>query len=381
MKIAYLLHNKCIDGSCISWMNLVQSLSQKGCKIVVICPPELENNPIFTNFIKKYSINAWYAFIYLGLLCKQKTRSSWKWYIKYIGALRHKLKSLIQIIKILKKERPAIIHTNVGIIHEGFWAARIMHIPHVWHLREYQDIDWGYYIYPTKRLFCKLLQHSHVVAISNSVKLYFKLNDQPKAHTIYNGVCNNKSVLDIKKNKEAYFLSACTIAENKGIKDIILAFAKFYKSHAEYKLYIVGDDNNYYAQQLKQLVNDLSLPSHIIFMGYKLKNEVYEYMQSAKALIVASYHEAFGRMTAEAAFNRTIAIGRNTGGTKEILDAIGGVSFDGDYHNLAEKMNSVHNLSEEEYNIIAETAQKIACEKYSIENNTKQILNLYNNLI
>ena len=160
MKIVYILHNKTIDGSFISWMNLAQSLSQKGCEIVVICPPELENNPIFTNYIKAYHINVYYAFIYLSFVGRKATRNIWIWYKKYVGALKHKFQSLIQIIRILKKEHPSIVHTNVGIIHEGYWAAKIMNIPHVWHLREYQDLDWGYWIYPTKKQFCRLLRRT-----------------------------------------------------------------------------------------------------------------------------------------------------------------------------------------------------------------------------
>ena len=74
-------------------------------------------------------------------------------------------------------------------------------------------------------------------------------------------------------------------------------------------------------------------------------------------------------------------LARNTGGTKEILDTLGGVPFDGDYNNLAEKMEYVHNMSEDKYNRIISNAQQIAQEKYSIERNIAQIINLYNGLI
>ena len=380
MKIAYVLHNKTIDGSFISWMNLVQSLSQKGCEIVVICPPELENNPVFTNFIKAYHINVHYAFIYLSFVGRKATKNNWIWYKKYAGALKNKFKSLIQFIQILKKERPSLVHTNVGIIHEGYWAAKIMNIPHVWHLREYQDLDWGYWIYPTKKQFCRLLRRTNVITISNSVKSYFDLDTYKSAHTIYNGICHEHETVFVE-HKEKYFLSACTICENKGVKDIIHAFTIFHKNHPEYRLYIIGDDRDVYADELKRLVNDNDMSQHIIFTGYKIKEDVYKYMQSATALVVASHNEAFGRMTAEAAFNGTIPIARNTGGTKEILDTLGGVPFNGDYNNLAEKMEYVHNMSEEEYKRHIYHAQKIAQEKYSIENNIGQIINLYNSLI
>lgn len=100
-------------------------------------------------------------------------------------------------------------------------------------------------------------------------------------------------------------------------------------------------------------------------------------MRRAKAVIVASYNEGFGRMTAEAAFNGTLVIGRNTAGTKEILDVVGGFPFDGDYIVIAEQMNAVHNLSKEEYNRLAQKAQELAVQQYSTEKNIEKITKLY----
>jgi glycosyltransferase involved in cell wall biosynthesis len=327
------------------------------------------------NFFKTYSMPIYYSFV-----GQDSFKNKFRWYYKFVKSIVPKTRFLLRLLKVIRQEKPDIIHTNVGIIHEGFWSARIMNIPHIWHLREYQDMDWGYWIYPTKRIFSKLLRKTNVITISNSVKMYFNLATYNFAYTIYNGICHRNEISFISK-KDNYFLSASSLCENKGIKEIILAFTKFCLNHPEYKLYIVGDDQNAYAKELKHLVNDKGMSQHIIFSGYKQKDEVYKYMQSAKALVVASYNEAFGRMTAEAAFKGTLPIARNTAGTKEILDTIGGIPFEGDYHDLARKMEFVHSMSVEEYNKIVLNAQQIAQEKYSIESNVDEIQVLYNNLI
>ena len=176
-------------------------------------------------------------------------------------------------------------------------------------------------------------------------------------------------------------LVACTIAPNKGIRDIILGFSEFSKQHSTYKLYLAGYDNSNYAYEMKELVRKLNLVNRVIFLGFQPKERGRFLMQKAKALIVASYVEGFGLMTAEAAFNGTIVIGRNTGGTKEILDAIGGIRFDGDHHVLSSMMELVHNMTITDYQSITEKAQRIAMNKYSIENNVRQIKKLYTILI
>jgi glycosyltransferase involved in cell wall biosynthesis len=225
-----------------------------------------------------------------------------------------------------------------------------------------------------------LLRQTNVVSITKDILEYFNLEKSSKAQVIYNGICSAEDKAEITE-KENYFVSACTIAPNKGIQDAITAFEEFYKTHDEYRFYILGNDQSEYAENLKTYVQQKGLSDVIIFKGYQNKEQVYQFMQKAKALVVASYNEGFGRMTAEAAFNGTLVIGRNTAGTKEILDMVGGFPFDGDYIVIAEQMNTVHNLSKEEYNRLAQKAQELAVQQYSTEKNIEKIIDLYCNLI
>ena len=99
-------------------------------------------------------------------------------------------------------------------------------------------------------------------------------------------------------------------------------------------------------------------------------------MKKAKALIVGSYNEGFGRMTAEAAFAGCLVIGRNSGGTKEILKKTGGYTFvnnDG----LINAMKDIELLSDEEYIKKAKHAQKVAQQLYSTEQNVDSIYSFY----
>ena len=103
-------------------------------------------------------------------------------------------------------------------------------------------------------------------------------------------------------------------------------------------------------------------------------------MSHAKALIVASRFEGFGRMTAEAAFMGCLVIGRNTGGTKEIIDKTGGFLFFF-FEELAEEMESLSSIEDSTYLALAQKAKSVAKQAYSTENNAAQILSIYKKLL
>ena len=64
-------------------------------------------------------------------------------------------------------ENPDIIHTNTGVIHEGLKVAKRLKIPHVWHLREYQDKDFNWEAFP---LFFCILPNVEKILCDNNYK-------------------------------------------------------------------------------------------------------------------------------------------------------------------------------------------------------------------
>lgn len=93
----------------------------------------------------------------------------------------------------------------------------------------------------------------------------------------------------------------------------------------------------------------------MIFEGFQ--TNVKSYMTKAKTLIVASPAEGFGRMTAEACFDGCLVIGKNSCGTKEILEQTGGFLYNTQQELIA-KMENVASISDEEYKEKALQAQK-----------------------
>ncbi len=374
MKILYILHTTSMDGSSISFLNMVKTLKvQYGVEPYVIHPPETEMGDL-TIELKRMDIQCFAVPIFCSWF---DGKLSWtkRMYV-FLRSLRVKYKGLKLTHKIAHRLHVDMIHTNVGVVHEGFWAAKLLKIPHVWHLREYQDLDALHRFYPCKSFFLKLLKHSYTVCITHDIQRHFKLADELKSRVIYNPISSNNKEFQVVLPKEKYFLIANRINDDKRIEDALYAFAIFFEKHPDYKLLIAGQaSSKAYYEYLLKIVAKLNIKESVEFIGYV--RDVFRLMRSAKALLVTSRFEGFGRMTAEANMCGCLVIGRNTGGTSEILNlTLGGWLFN-NVDDLVEKMEHVASLIDNEYLSLSHHAQAIAFQKFSTERHANKINCLY----
>lgn len=243
------------------------------------------------------------------------------------------LRNLFKIVKgeqNLKKficnYRPDIIYTNTGIIHSGFNISKRINIPHIWHIREFQDLDFNMKILGGKKnLISKFHSTNNFnIAITQTIYDHFSLNDK-NSTIIYDGV-RARTVFSLNK-KQKYFLYIGNITPNKGFSFLLEAFNLFNKTNKDFRLIVLGRFNNSsYQNKIKEYIEKNSLNDFIIFKGFLINVE--PYIREAKAVIMPSFFEALGRTTIESMFYSTLVIGRNTAGTKEQFD--NGVKYSGD---------------------------------------------------
>lgn len=374
MRILYIIHSTIEGGATMSFLTLIKGMVALNITPYIIIPKKERISALFLDEINRLGINYYKAYLCQSVLVSPKKLQDYPkyWLKKYTMPTRqwYSQKHLTLLIKNIK---PDIIHTNTGILHDGFEVARKLNIPHVWHLREYQDLDFKLNIYPSFDSFCQKLKHSYVITITKGIMMHFNLQNYNKAYTIYNGVFSQKDYY-YNPNKSNYFLCASRISPEKGIDQVIKAFSILKQKENHYKLLIAGSGDNKYINKLKILTQQLKCEKDIIFLGFI--NDIKSYMLKAKALIVASHNEGFGRMTAEACFCGCIVIGRNTAGTQEILNETGGFLFN-NINELSNAMNAVIHLPIKEYEFIAHLAQNKAIKLYSIENYIDQVYNIY----
>ncbi|CAM2978959.1 glycosyltransferase family 4 protein [Shewanella loihica] len=291
--------------------------------------------------------------------------------------------AMVKFFKICKRFKPDIVHTNVGPCSLGYFVATYLGIKHVWHVREYQDLDFGMSFFPNRKAFLKRLKRSDaVICITNSIAAHFHLTDNENLAVINDGVISDEKEIDIIQ-KENYFLFAGRLEAAKGIEEAIESFFEFCETDSSgISFYVAGDGNFNYLKKLKEKVSKSNFSNRVRFLGFR--DDIFALMRMAKALVVASRCEGFGLITAEAMYQGTLVIGRDTGGTSEILKDSKGIHYGFLFNSIDELtklMHEVVDLSPDEYTKMARSAQRRTLDKYTINRNFREISDVYNTLM
>ena len=217
MKILFVLHNTGMEGSLLSFLTLARDLKKmQDVDICTIIPPHLAEDASFCKQADEIGFRVKISPISMSFSSTDWNFKLRDWFRFYKNLLRDKYRSFREIYKIAKSEQPDIIHTNSGAVHEGFWVAKVLKIPHVWHLREYQDLDFHFRVFPSMALFRYELRHSYVITITEDIRKHFKLNNTNKYRAIYNGIYYERQAVLIT-TKEHYFLCASRLTREKDI--------------------------------------------------------------------------------------------------------------------------------------------------------------------
>ncbi len=308
--------------------------------------------------------------------------------------------------------KPDIVHTNVGPLDFAAEVCRLRGIPHVWHLREYQNIDskkkiYPFKFYPSPEKFMELIHGdwNHCIAISAGIFSHFNLRLRDRV--IYDGVFDEGDIISddqklikpaekIEVNaEEKYFLYAAQIEKNKGFDILARAFKKFIAENEGWKLVVAGQPRKFYAFRWK-LFCRLNLPKGSVkFLGHC--NRVAELMRGAAATVVTSRYEGFGLTTAEAMLQGCTVIGRDTTGIKEQFDnglmQTGreiGIRFGTDTtlknsklaEELAEKLSKVaKGLGSKELDAMHAAARKVVVDNYGARRCARQVEEYYKEIL
>lgn len=387
MKVLYITHTTSLtDGSTKSFLNLIEGLQIKGIIPLVVCP----NKEGLYKYLQHKNIDVVYVKYRFNMFPTYKSLKDFLLFIpRILATLVFNILALFTLyFKVLKDVKPDIIHTNVSVINIGYYISRIFKIKHVWHIREYQDVDFGIKTIPSKSQFSDMLNrhNDNCICITADIKKSFNLEGS-NTHVIYNGIKSSKDLI-FDSQKENYFLFTGRVEKAKGLYHVVKAYISFIENNnaTPCKLQIAGKivDPEYYTKIIS-LIKAHSAMESIVFLG-EVENVDY-LMQKAKALIVGSLCEGFGRITSEAMFNGCLVIGNNTGGTKEQFDnglISSGKEIGLRYHNEAELTQELTNIFKngiQSYYPMILRSQRVVSELYSTQSNISHVYRLYLNVL
>lgn len=376
LKILYLPYKAHLYGDNLSLLGSLSILKNEA--DIMVCVTE---EGLFTNKLKEMNIPYRVVSGVMApyILFNYKHYTLRNYIAREIHHIIDSVRTFFQLRAVIRSYQPDIIHTNNSNIYSGAVMAKHFGIPHVWHIREYMDLDHDAQ-WPRKRFFDRNRKWSHCIAITRGLFDHYRMDEKKDAH-IYNGICSATDTPRFQAEKQNYFLYIGRVVPTKGVEDMIEAFITFCQTHpdCQYRLKIAGDGETAYINKLKEKLQTAGVLNLVDFLGFQA--EVFPLLQVAKALIVPSYFEAMGRITIEAMLAGCYVIGRNTAGTKELLDnEQTGLRFE-TKEELVQCLRSVIQADEDHLQAELERVQKHAIVEYSTEHNAKQILRFYHKIL
>ena len=317
IKVLYISHSSDLFGAEQSLLSLLQYLNRDRYEPLVVFPTKGE-------LVNK--VNA------LGIQTVIVPSLWWignKSYPRLILNLLTELISAVLIVRLIRKYRIDIVHTNSIVKINGALAAKVCRVPHIWHIREILKGSPLRSVLGLRNLFGIVHRlSSKVIGNSNAVKnqISEEWRDK-KVIVIYNGidpVLYSKQDEGMKLKKELlidhrYRLIGVigNISPHKGQQDVIEAYVKIKEKMDKVKLLMIGKGKRSYVNDLKKLVKKNHIDDSVIFTGFR--TDIPEILQEIDLVVTASWTESFGRVTLEAMATGKPVVATNTGASPEIV--------------------------------------------------------------
>ena len=311
--------------------------------------------------------------------------------------------TLFRLLHVLRRERPALIHTHgKGPGLYGRFIGKILNIPvvHTFHGFHYETL-------PTLTRWLHLLvdnllsiitdQHIFVSMGEEKRAQVIKFLDKKNSTVIHNGVdyeyiqdldIDRKTILksiDCEDWEQDKILGTTSrLSPEKGILDLLSGFSQVIQSEPNLKLMIVGgypEEHKGYYLKAKTLIEREHLTEHVRILGYR--QDALEILKCMDFYISPSLSEGLPISLLEAFAAGVPAIATEIPGNKDVLSssAFGVLSDPGSPKSIAQGIRKMLALSEQERNIITRNAFNRVKDSFSVDTMAYETFRLYRQVL
>lgn len=274
-----------------------------------------------------------------------------------------------------------VVYINDTTNTVGYYIAKQLKIPFVWHFRGYHESIRKYMV---KDGQFREDSSGMSIAISNAMKEYmvkYRKMSSDRLTVIHNGVTNAGVRIaqpwEYSLTDGLHCVQCGHLSEAKGQTESIAALAILKKrGYEDIYLHLAGSPQVAhgvsYKDKLQEMITKYDLDSQVVFEG-EIQN-MGELRQRMQIELMCSVAEPFGRVTVEGMQAGLVVIGCDTGATPEIItDNVDGLIYHrGKVDELADKIESVyknHKLA----NRLSAAALKTTEQKFTMQDNVRQI--------
>jgi len=180
----------------------------------------------------------------------------------------------------------------------------------------------------------------------------------------------------VVKKKDILYLGR--IHPKKGVENLISAFNLVnIRDLGEHRLLIVGDGDVDYLRDLRSLAKSTDRGAEIYFLGHMEGLEKQCIYQNAKVMVLPSYSENFGNVVVESLSYATPVIASSLTPWAELEKAGCGRWVENDPNSLANAIESILSLNQDEYISMSIAAHNFARDSYDISKNGEKLERLF----
>ena len=367
LRVLYIIpENHGIGGSTLSLLNMLHSVRDSVEERIVV-----REEGIVSHFLRDSGFTVvtipFLLSVFNGSVLKRTVR-----FLPHLFNVLWRRRRFVALIRsTLSDWPPDLIHSNSGVVDVGLYLARALGVPHVWHIREYMDLDFALHPFPNWNTWRRSLSNSDsVIAVSSGIYNHHHLNLLPIACWI-NDAVRPASFRKVHLLKQKYFVFCAGSFSSAKMPEVAVgAFRDSGVWHDGFRLRLVGNCPVELQQDLLSLAGDAA--SSLDFIGYS--SDVCDHLLYASGFLMTSRCEGLGRVTIEAMFCGCPVIARRSGGSLDILkDKETGFFFD--TQNQCAMLISY--LAGEIPTDVIEKAADRAVEEFSEEVYGKKVLAVY----
>ncbi|QEC41042.1 glycosyltransferase family 4 protein [Pseudobacter ginsenosidimutans] len=339
-RILFLSHDNFLHGASRSMIDIASRFQQQGCASVQVIIP---GKGIIETVLEKEKIE--YRSVWYPLMVHRKGTSVYKQIKKFLSAIKY----LPRLRKQVQEFSPDLLYVNSVTNYWGLIVGKRLKIPTVLHIREFGELDHGYYFDLHGLLFHRFKKiPALIICNSQAVSDYFKKRFGVKSIVIPNAIYSRAQYdqhfqerARVRENHVDDQFTAIGIVGNirvqKGQFDVVKAFHRILERYPKSKLYLIGDGDT---TQIRKYIQENQLEKVIEITGFV--TNVSDYYQQLDIVVMNSDFEAFGRTTIEAASYGIPVVGKNGGGTPEIITHLEtGILYSGQIDELTDNLTKL----------------------------------------
>ena len=376
IKVLFVTHYRELYGANRSLLQLMLELRQNGILPTVLLPfGDTSTKDDLTAELDRHGISYTEAPIRID-----KHRDWIKAIPNYALAALEKRKAY----QAVRNQSFDIVHSNSSVMSTGAYIAYKAGKPHVWHLREFGRDDYGVRT-PFGKWFQRFIYSGRntFIAISDSIRNHYRqyIGNQD-IRRIYNGIDPISIKEKIRQNERVEICIVGFVRPEKGQMELIKAADDIANRRGlkNFHVTIVGEGEADYMDIVRNYIDSHGLSDHITVAGRR--NDVPDLLAKMDIGVMASTHEAFGRVTIEYMMAGLAVIAPDGGANTEIIDDThtGLIYPSGDSSALADRLEML--ISDSDMRIkIAHDGQSHAMAGFSSKANSDAIFSLYKEIL